>query len=404
VQRRLHRQHDDSTSFYKEPIDEQKIRNTAARLNLTIDFVYGELPHFSSTLVRRAPGHWRSFLTETVVQYLDVRPHLLNQLIENLEADAAQELGNSTTVERPQQPSSLFLHSQAVAAGIVMIGLEAVHALQYERGHVGLRLSTDQMDQLTTVQQTTDALLKEVSNINICETDLQDLDEVQSLATELKQIPVWLEVDRAILNKRATALAAQQGTAGWLARWAVVEKFNPRIDVLMAATIRALTEILDRSTQRTADADRGIPDLLREWIEGKEALGRLRAFVCSGGLNVRANVRASLKLRKRLNEVIDAKDRKIARVLSLEANMLSRHSAPDALLNLLERVTALEYKLMGCFASTTPLESIHKLLETTILDDDEPFNVEEFFQASTAALDFLLSFSRALAATAVAAA
>lgn len=56
VQRRLHRSDHDSAAFFKEPIDEAKIRNIALKMDLEIDFVYGELPHFSSTLVRRAPG------------------------------------------------------------------------------------------------------------------------------------------------------------------------------------------------------------------------------------------------------------------------------------------------------------------------------------------------------------
>ena len=50
-------------SFFKEPMNEHEIRATASTLNLSIHFIYGELPHFSSTLVRRAPGTWKSLFS-----------------------------------------------------------------------------------------------------------------------------------------------------------------------------------------------------------------------------------------------------------------------------------------------------------------------------------------------------
>lgn len=99
VQRRLHRHDDEQNVFFKEPVDEARVRAVAVQMDLEIDYIYGELPHFSSTLVRRAPGHWRSFLTQTVIQYLDERPHLLNQLIANLEADAQAEEQESSSSE-----------------------------------------------------------------------------------------------------------------------------------------------------------------------------------------------------------------------------------------------------------------------------------------------------------------
>jgi nicotinate (nicotinamide) nucleotide adenylyltransferase len=162
VQRRLHRHENDNSNnnnsdmFYKEPVDEARVRAVAVKMDVEIEYIYGELPHFSSTLVRRAPGHWRSFLTQTVVQYLDERPHLLKQLIANLEADAEAEASSSssstplssslqttatstTATHDARSPSTI--HTYGVAAGIVMRGLEAVHVLQTERGHTGLRLS-----------------------------------------------------------------------------------------------------------------------------------------------------------------------------------------------------------------------------------------------------------------------
>lgn len=418
VQRRLHRQGQEGDNiFYKEPVDEARVRAVAVKMDLDIDYVYGELPHFSSTLVRRAPGHWRSFLTQAVVQYLDEGPHLLKQLIANLEADAEiEEKETKSHVLRQRSQSSI--QTYGTAAAIVMRGLEAVHALQNERGHAGLLLSTGarQREALLQMQSNTDALLREIREADLDVAELRDFDEVLALAAELMRISVWLDMDRQVLEKRAHELTVLTGPEGWWARLALVEKFNPRIDVLIGATIRALTEILEVSqnsrngtSSSAVTVDRDIPELLFKWCEGKEALGRLRAFVCAGGPEVPVLVRHSLKLRERLLQTIDAKERSISRVLSLEAGLSSRLSAPDALHKMLEQVTALEYELMGCFfASSTKLALVHKLL---VLRDNEKrknereeFDVDKFFEASSAAIDFLLSFAKALAASACASA
>ena len=386
VQRRLHRR---DNVFFKEPMDEAKIQSFAASQQLEVEFVYGELPHFSSTLVRRAPGHWRSFLTQSVVQYLDERPHLLQQLITNLNADAQQEEEEKKN-DPPTKQQEAASSANPVAISIVMRGLEAVHALQIERGRAGLRLSmgTDEhVANLRQVQSLTDQLLREIAETP--DIDPEEFMEASSLAQELKRIPVWLQWDRNILEKRADALAQMDGPTGWLARLALVEKFNPRIDVLIGATIRALTEILSASSGQ-------IPELLYKWCEGKEALGRLRAFVCSGGAQVPQLVRSSLHLRERLHMTIQTKDRRIARVLSLEADLSRLLAAPGTLHRLLENVTRCEYRLMGTFAATTPIRLVHACLS------DRPFDVVEFFDASTAAIDFLLSFSKAMTASACA--
>jgi hypothetical protein len=76
------------------------------------------------------------------------------------------------------------------------------------------------------------------------ESELLDFDEVLALAAELKPIPVWLGTDREILHKSAQDVFVMQGSDGWLARFALVHKFNARIDVLIRATVRASTEIL----------------------------------------------------------------------------------------------------------------------------------------------------------------
>jgi nicotinate (nicotinamide) nucleotide adenylyltransferase len=441
VQRRLHRHSNEHNVFFKEPVDEARVRAVAIKMDLDIEYIYGELPHFSSTLVRKAPGHWRSFLTRSVVEYLDQRSHLLQQLIANLEADAQAEeeqrkqlaAGNessSATQASASEPPTIKMskihnaRSQStiqafgVAAGIVMRGLDAVHALQFERGHTGLCLSTGQqhMEQLLHMQDQTDSVLhKEVlAPLDVDDTQLLqsgNFDEVLSLAAELERIPVWLQMDRTVLKKRALDLSVQTGPDGWLARLALVEKFNPRIDVLIGATIRALTEILSNSPNDNSSDIGDIPELLFKWCQGKEALGRLRAFVCAGGPEVPCIVQTSLRLRERLVQTIDTKERLLARVLSLQAGFSSRLSAPDALHKLLENVTAMEYELMHCFATSTKLSLVHKILadrqqlsRSSVTETGLDFDVHKFFSASSTALDFLLSFAKALTASACASA
>jgi nicotinate (nicotinamide) nucleotide adenylyltransferase len=427
VQRRLHKQEDSTAEqhrFFKEPLDVVKIRTVALQLNLEVDFIYGELPHFSSTLVRKAPGHWRSFLTSAVVHYLDERPHLLQQLMKNLEADAAREKAQVDEMTVPAEvkpPHHVRSPSFAAplqlqltrAAASVMRGLEAVHALQRERGRTGLYLSVggqELADKLQQAQASTDAALAVHEGIKEKDEYEDEFDEVKALEAELQRIPVWLQWDRRVLEKRCDALRETKGTEGWLARLDLVEKFHSRIDVLIGATVRALTEILEvASTHRQASqsqdnmkpgtSDRTLPELLFKWCEGKEALGRLRAFVCAGGPTVPAMVRQSLPLRERLNQHIDTKERRLARVLSYQAAKSSAPSAPDALHKLLEAVTEQEYIVMGCFSNATPLPIEHKILQEK---SRHSFDVEQFFESSSAAIDFLLSFSKALAATACA--
>ena len=423
VQRRLHKATGEESKdrFYKEPIDEAKIRATADRLNLEIDFIYGELPHFSSTLVRRAPGAWRSFLPQSVAKYLDGRPDLLAQLHANLEADAKEEEESAERAAKRQRSFSTEnnVSSRGLATACVMRGLEAVHTLQRERGRTGLWLSVAGLggtaeNELQEARANTDSLIREILEAQVDFNSLEGYDEVLTLATELKQIPVWLKRDREITNKRRGILVAVGGPEGWAGRFALAAKFNPRIDVLIGATIRALTEILEMS-DRQADGggaavkSRELPDLLLKWCEGHEALGRLRAFVCSGGPAAPSVVRSSVEMRERLNQTIETKERSIARVLSLQEGMLSRQTrlgAPDALHRLLEKVTTWEWSLMGCFASSTPLPLVHKLLAskeyTAVagLDSDiAAFDVEMFFDATSSAIDLMLSFAKALAAS-----
>jgi hypothetical protein len=244
--------------------------------------------------------------------------------------------------------------------------------------------------ELLETQTTTDALLKEISDMRIPDTGL---DEVLALDEELKQIPVWLERDRQVVKRRAHELVHVAGEEGWARRLALVEKFNPRIDVLIGAIIRALTEIL-----RQDSFSRDLTELLLKWCDGKEALGRLRAFVCAGGPSCPDIVRSSLRMRERLHQRIEMKERSIARVLMLQASSSTRLAVPDALHKMLETVTLWEWSLMGCFASSTPLTLVHKCLA-----DKKPttgsFDVELFFEASSSTIDLMLNFVKALAAS-----
>jgi nicotinate (nicotinamide) nucleotide adenylyltransferase len=488
IQRRLHRSSHDSSgdnadssanTFFQEPVDEQKIRRTLLTLEqlndhpMEIDFVYGELPHFSSTLVRRAPGHWRSFLTSAVVRYLDERPQLVQQLLDNLQADAAREeqqqqqqlqqssscVNDTTTTTtattmtmppsaRPSSTNHPQLWNRATAT--ILQGLQVVHALQLERGHASLRLSLGHVTAWHEAQATTDALLSRqeedavpavVSAADVLvesPADENDYDEntkrnwpeLQALAAELRCIPDWLQPDRAVVEQRGPELTTRPGTDGWMARLGLVEKFNPRIDVLMAATVRAFSELLEHAKNHRSSNNPNnnnnnknhwpLMELLYKWCEGKEALGRLRSLVAAGGPTVATLVRNSVTLRERLVTSIDTKERNLARVWQLETQTRTQApAAPAALHKMLEQVTWMEYQLMGCFATSTPLPLVHRLLEehalkkssttsstTTPLTgkEDAGFDVVQFFDSCTSAIDFLLTFSMALAASACASA
>jgi hypothetical protein len=174
-----------------------------------------------------------------------------------------------------------------------------------------------------------------------------------------------------------------------------VEKFDPRMDVLIGNCVRALQEILQNK-------DQNISQLLLKWSRGKEALGRLRAFVCAGGPQAPIIIKESYEMRELLQSKIQDKETNIHRVLSLTTNANElRLAAPDALLKLLEQVTSWEWSLMGCFAPSTPLLLQHKLLQTNdaIDQNSDQFKVEAFFEASSAALDLMLTFVKALAAS-----
>lgn len=424
VQRRLHKQQDSVDAFFKEPLNETEIRAIACKLSKSIDFIYGELPHFSSTLVRRAPGTWKSFLPQTVTKYLEERPHLLQQLHDNLESDVKKEAEMNTTTSvstgkrsREQQEEENAVSSctsddnDSFAALSVMKGLGLVHALQMERGRTGLWLSIGSestQQELQQAQANTDSLIQEFLDLQKDNTTTNNTndDEVMALAAELQQVPIWLERDRVVVKRHKSELVGIAGIQGWSRRLSLVEKYNPRIDVLIGSCIRAFQEILDKSNTSSSSNSRDVSNLLFKWSQGKEALGRLRAFVCAGGPEAPSIVRESLEMRELLHNMIDRKEKSVARVLSLQASSqtTTRLAAPDALHKLLEQVTQWEWALMGCFASSTPLPLVHKLLSSNESSSNtraslSKFDVESFFYASSAALDLMLTFVKALAAS-----
>jgi hypothetical protein len=376
----------------------------ADRLSLEIDFIYGELPHFSSTLVRRAPGSWRAFLPQTVARFLESRPDLIAQLHANLEADAQKE--------QPKTKALNDIDENGPSMSCVMMGVEAMHMLQYERGQTGLWLSmgTAQAEaDLVEAQAQTDTVLGEIAS---SEENLLGFEEALALEMELKAISTWLKHDRKVAKKRSPTLVRLTGPQGWTERYSLLEKFNTRIDVILGATIRALSEILafyDGTDKTTNQHLENAPELLRKWSEGKESVGRLRAFVCAGGPTSFSVVRNSFELRQRLDHIIEAKERKITILLSSGEQNLS---TPAALLRILEQVTAAEWSLMGCFARSTPLPLVHKLLLSNQVKSSPQssessnggvlsspnFDVEDFFATTSGAIDLMLTVVKALAA------
>lgn len=407
VQRRLHKSREVADQFFKSPVDESKIRQIGVRLNLHIEFIYGELPHFSSTLVRQTPGNWRTFLPQSVAKYLDARPALLAKLHENLDADAKAECEQPT--KRRRVGSKEFSNGQAIAAACVIHALNIVHALQRERGRTGLRLSMglEAATNLQDARRSLDETIHEFGELSSCidEEKLCGFEEALALAAELKLVPAWLHRDRAVADRRAALLTELDGAQGWSRRAALLEKFDSRIEVIIGACVRSLSDIVNANTSCANWEDavgHRLPKLVMQWSEGKEALGRLRAFICAGGPNAANIVKSSLMMRQRLQEKIDHKDRRVERVLSLRTDTVAgaRLAAPDALHHMLEKVTAWEWTLLGCFSTSTPLALVHKLLSGTL--HLEIFDVEKVFADTSQPIDLMLTFIKLLAATACA--
>lgn len=424
LQRLQEYQPQQSSSSSQADNSESRLRRIASQMNLSVDVLPGRLPAFSSATVLRAPGHWRSFLTDAVSQYLEERPSLWQRLLEDLRAAAVME-EDQAVMPPPPPPkkarrqrslslSALLIQSQQGLASTVLLALEMIHLLQKERGLSALYLSMGNLDTLQRAQGNTDRAVQKAEPLQMVllkssstTSNLLDFDHVRALASELQRVPQWLSFDRQVLEKHAARYpyVSHQGPDDWFVRWGIVKKFNARIDVLMEATLCALTEILRYSQSTCRDdhvashAAHSIPELFQKWSEGKESLGRERAYISCGGPAVPVLVKASVKLRELTTQVFHTKERKISHVYSTTNDKNQFSTTPDLLFALLEQLTCMEYAVLGVFPSGIPVARLHRLMASG--DTEEPFDVLSFFEASTAAIDFLLTSVKVLTVSAL---
>lgn len=415
VQRRLHRACADAVEgdkFYKAPVNDMHIRAISVKHAVDIDFIYGELPHFSSTLVRKSPASWRAFLPSRVAAYLDKNPHLLAKLTDLREQPTVPiamqridlEVGGSPKRRKIEVGAAQGLEVEAVTES-VMYCLDMVHKLQRERGYTALALSlgsAEALKQLQEAREAIDALCREVPTMPTSKGEARDM------AEELMYVPVWLARDRAVQDERLEANSSSSfsncGATGWLSRAAVASKYDARIDVLMKGckqTLRALMIGAQSGNAIEAEEDESKMDtlflLFMSWARMKEALGRERAFVSAGGSDACTLVRSSLRLRRRLNEVIQEKDQMVRRTLELKvADHMGVASSGDALQKMLEDVSVLEWSLMSSFVPTTPLEMVHRLLATR--EATSSFDVSRWFETMSTAINLMLTLIQALTA------
>mmetsp|Transcript_72153 Transcript_72153/g.169085 ORF Transcript_72153/g.169085 Transcript_72153/m.169085 type:complete len:645 (-) Transcript_72153:88-2022(-) len=502
VQRRLHKAPDNQTDrFYQAPVDSDLVRALVAEHQVHVDFIYGELPHYSSTLVRNSPASWRAFLPQKVAAYLDERPALLAQLVRSGDAPPAQmtppssplgemaecedlddemesvleteapekldkpvavgfvdlvpdeETSASTpsdaaelphilgsilrskrtpvsrspnrkrTVSRP--PSGQRLREAALSC--VMRCLATVHSLQRERGQTALALALRGSPE-------GDVAARKLRNLRRATTETLQGDEAELLhaagfaagaagavAEELRHVPKWLSYDRALLDQLLAEAPGPDGPQCWMRRSSLLDKFNVRVDVLIDACVRALGELMvsrtgaplqvwsdyDATAEKFAcDEDNEttgewLLSLFQQYADCKEALGRLRCFVAAGGQNAPHLIRTSFRARRRLNEVIEHKDRMLRRVLSTEqaspgAEHPGAHTAA-ALHKMLRSVSQMEFQLMGCFARSTPLEVMHEALANRDREREE-YDVAKWFGTLTSVIDLMVTLDQALAA------
>mmetsp|Transcript_22874 Transcript_22874/g.60430 ORF Transcript_22874/g.60430 Transcript_22874/m.60430 type:complete len:574 (-) Transcript_22874:37-1758(-) len=423
VQRRLHRSDEGHDQFFKAPVDDMHIRQISVKFGLEIDFIYGELPHFSSTLVRKSPASWRAFLPARVAAYLDARPELLAKLTGPL-PDSSME----PPTKQPRLSVEMHRHHRQIemVTASLMSCLAVIHALQRERGATALALSMGRgvgTEKLKAARETTDEVLRQVPILP------ENTGEARDMAEELSYVPTWLARDRAVQDSH---LATQDqsgaeegwvklpGGQAWLARAALAKKFQPRIDVLLNGCTRALRTLMmlaaqgDRSHFDSTKRDdmssetEKLYSLFVAWARIKEALGRERAFVCSGGAYAITAIRDSLAVRTRLTDLIQDKEKKLHRTLELQTQVVGHGaSTGDSLHNMLSCVTALEWALMGCFAPSTPLSVVHKMLARE--GDARPFlencaegckfDVLHFHESTSKAIDLMLAVMQALAAS-----
>eukprot|EP00928_Gymnodinium_smaydae_P009357 TRINITY_DN13493_c0_g1_i2.p1 TRINITY_DN13493_c0_g1~~TRINITY_DN13493_c0_g1_i2.p1 ORF type:complete len:745 (+),score=165.11 TRINITY_DN13493_c0_g1_i2:43-2277(+) len=521
VQRRLHRAHEDGGEdrFFKSPVDAARIAALSERHGVRIDLIVGELPHFSSTLVRSLPESWKAYLPRSVATYLDTRPHLLQQLKaearrkccgpaaissgsnasltspslprgpEDLAAaKTSAPAGNGSTAEAtppqglPRRTMSTTSASSIVEAieqevHCVLRCLALVHGIQRERSRSALALALNDEEAaasaLLSVRAEVDDLLRDTAGTSPVSEAAHDLTE------ELAHASVWLTRDRLALDRYlqqrreqcdAEADRHHDGAAAWLRRVTLLRRFGARVDSLVEACLQVLSARVaaaaaapahrvavgagasdakavakrqlrsteaggeqeaadDSSTSETCEADAevwssgGEDDfdevaesssdrllrLLSLWAHGKEALGRERAFICAGGRKVSLLLRGSLRLRTLLAETIEMKDMALKRIFAAERRcpslgQRSTNTVADALHRMLVRVTALEWSLMGCFATSTPLAVQHRILavqaarSARVSPATESFEVDDWFRTTSSAVDLMATLVQSLVA------
>jgi len=426
VQRRLHRMDSDqgSDQFFKAPVNDKRIRQITVKYGLEIDFIYGELPHFSSTLVRKSPASWRAFLPARVATYLDAHPELLAMLT----APTPQAEPAEPPAKQPRLAEGTHRHHREIelVTASLMSCLAVVHALQRERGATALALSMGRAlggEKLSSAREATDRVLCEVPVLP------ESAGEARDMAEELLYVPTWLARDRAVQDtvlatqdqNGANPIKAPDAGTTWTARAAVAKKYQARIDVLINGCTRGLRTLMMLSAQGTAGScldatlreeimsseTEKLYSLFVSWARIKEALGRERAFVCCGGATAITAIRDSLAVRTRLTDLIQDKEKKLQRTLELQTQVVGFASGTgESLHKMLSCVTALEWALMGHFAPCTPLSVVHKMLAREgearpFLEHSAEgcrFDVLQFHESTSKAIDLMLAVMQALAA------
>mmetsp|Transcript_92198 Transcript_92198/g.269780 ORF Transcript_92198/g.269780 Transcript_92198/m.269780 type:complete len:594 (+) Transcript_92198:138-1919(+) len=430
VQRRLHRMNSDESNadqFFKAPVDDRHIQRISVKFGLEIDFIYGELPHFSSTLVRQSPASWRAFLPARVAAYLDSHPDLLAKLT------APKPKARDPVAEPPMKQPRIEMEVRRqdsqieIVTASLMNCLGVIHALQRERGAAALALSMGHgigTEKLKAARESVDDFLSQVPVLP------PSTGEARDMAEELAYVPTWLGRDRAVLD-RHLATQDQPGTAStsgwvklpggqaWLARASLVKKFHARIEVLLSGCTRALRTLMMLAAHGdhshfdstklfyTSAETEKLYSLFCCWAKMKEALGRERGFICCGGADAITAVQDSLAVRTSLTDLIQEKEQLVQRTLDLQTQVVGVAAATGKSLHkMLSCVTALEWALMGCFAPSTPLTVVHRMLSREgevrpFLDRSAEgckFDVLQFHESASKAIDLMLSVMQALAA------
>lgn len=394
VQRRLHRHKDSEEDlFYKSPVDRTKIGALAVEHGVKIDFIYGELPHYSSTLVRNSPASWRAFLPQKVAEYLDARPNLLADLVRSGDApqpppltptgeitadvemqlrvakldlpplaDAALAEVSATQITmssrrsllssvasgspKSRMPSQRRLREAATSC--VLRCLAVVHSLQRERGLTALALALKESEddgeiiqKMLKARESTDELLVETEAEEPLHKVGIEAGTAGAIADELNRTGAWLTYDRAMLDHHLLKKETNKdGPLRWLHRASLLDKFSVRVDVLIDACERAFQEFIEAEVRPMEDQrdSRDNEDTIGDWLlllfrnyaHCKESLGRLRSFICAGGQGAKEMIRKSFRARRHLNEVIEHKERMLQRVLSAESSGPTSAENPGA--------------------------------------------------------------------------